>query len=96
MQRIAARRARGLEHAVDVEIGRGAAPAQRLRGIGLAHVQRARLVLGEDGDTAQPARRRGAHHADRDLPAVGDEQALERHGLQRYLNSERVSADPVP
>ena len=108
VQRVAARGARRGDDAVDVEIGRRAAPAQRLRRVGLARVQRARLVLGVDRDAAQPARRGGAHHADRDLAAVGDEQALEGHRAPRNapspaprnqptscLNSGRQTADSV-
>ena len=68
-----------LEHAVDVEVGGGPGPAERARHVRLARVERRGIVVGVDGDGPPPQLGGGAEHADRDLPAVGDQQRPRRH-----------------
>ena len=78
MDRPGACAASGLEHALDVEIalagGRG---ADQDGFVGLARVRPVGVGLGVDGDGADTEAPAGAEDAAGDLPAVGDEDALE-------------------
>ncbi len=62
-----------------VEVGPGAAPGQRDGHVGAPDVQAGGVVLGEDRDRAQAEVGRRAQHADRDLAAVRDEDAVVQH-----------------
>ena len=57
-----------------VQVGRGAGPPQGHRAVGPAHRERVAVVLGVDGDRLDVELGRGAHDAQRHLPAVGHEQ----------------------
>ena len=79
----------------DVEVGldRTLAVAHEIALVGLGPVQREAILPGVDRDRADAELVRGAHHADRDLAAVGDQEALDtasggmevRHGRFRWL-----------
>ena len=70
---------------VQVALGRGLA-AERVRLVGVADVQRVTVELGVHRDRGDPELSTGAHHADGDLAAVGDQDLLE-HGLPRIGRS---------
>jgi len=78
MDRVASRGPRGGDNLVAVEIGGGARATQGHGGVGLARVQRVGIVGGKYGDRAEAHLGGGAHHANRDLAAVGN-QELRRH-----------------
>ena len=69
-----------LHDAVDVEV---ALPSGRRTeahgGVGEAHMRRIKVRVAEDRDTADAQAPQGAENADRDLAAVGDEDAVKRH-----------------
>ena len=56
----------------------GGCRSDRLSGVGGADVNRARIGFRVDGNRTDAELTAGAHHAYRDLAAVGDKDALER------------------
>ena len=77
MNRVDARPARHPEHVVQIEVGidRRAALADEIALVGGEAMPRAAIFLGEDRYRAHLELARGAHDADGDLAAVGDEEA---------------------
>ena len=80
MDRVAAGRLRDRDDLLDVEIGGRADAGKRARLVGLARMQRAGVVFGKDRDRADPQLGRGAHDADGDFAAVGDQKIAGKHG----------------
>jgi hypothetical protein len=74
MDRIATGGDGRVDDRVDVEIGPCPTTAELIDRVGLAIVQRCRIVGRADGNGANPQITRGADDADGDLAAVGDEQ----------------------
>ena len=66
----------------EVGLGRGGG-ADPQRDVGGADVRRLAVGVRVDGDRAQAERAGGADHAQRDLPAVGDEDGVERHHMRK-------------
>ena len=77
MYRIAPRLDRQRNDACAVQIGRNARRPEAERYICMAGVKRLRVVLGVDRHSRNPQVRGGAGDADRDLPAIGDQQTIE-------------------
>jgi trehalose synthase len=71
---------------LDVEVGahRPAGLADRVRLVGLDPVERRAVLVRVHRDGADPELGRGAHHADRDLPAVGDEHRDDGYDITDY------------
>ena len=84
----------------EVEICGSTGPAQRPRLVGLARVQRIRVILGIDRDGADPEFGGGAHYPNRDFTAVGDQQARRHHQYKShslgFLKVLRSSQNPFP
>src|SRR5205085_5288903 len=87
MDGVAAGFARDRNDAVDVEVGTRAAVAERDRTIGASDVQAARVVGRIHRNAFAPVRSGGAKDADRDLAAIGDEQAFYHPALQKPMSS---------
>jgi hypothetical protein len=70
---------------VDVEVRPDgvALLADQVRLVRLEAVQRVPVLVRVDGDRAGPQLDRGPERADRDLPAIGDEDLLEHGGASR-------------
>jgi len=77
MDRVDARAARHADDVVHVEIGvdRGAAGTDRIALVGGEAMPGGSILLGEDRDRPYLQLTGGAHDADGDLAAIGDEQA---------------------
>ncbi len=89
MHGVGARGLGGRDHAVDVEVRGRADAAERPRLVGHPHVQARGVVLGMDRDGPETRVGRGPQDADRDLPAIGDEQRAESHGIDADLRAAR-------
>src|SRR6185437_16853520 len=79
MHRVGAARFCGFDDGLDIEIGfcrQRLADPHRL--IGFAHMQRVAVSVGIDRDHAIAEPARGAHDAQRDLAAIGDQYFRER------------------
>jgi hypothetical protein len=75
----------------EVALGRGRG-ADRIGLVGHQHVERLAVGLGEHGDGRDPLLAAGADHADRDLPAVGDEDL--RDGARGHRATRTMIPDP--
>ena len=79
MHRVALRALRRVEHRRLVEIGGRAPPGHELRPIRPHRVEGAGIILGIHHDRIEPELRRGSRDPDRNLPAIGDEDARNSH-----------------
>ena len=86
MDRIATRGLRNGDDLIEVEIGGGARTAQGTALVGLARMQRGRIVLGKYRERADSKFGGGAHYPDRDFTAIGDQQ-IDRHHRDRLCSS---------
>ena len=78
-----------------VEVGcRPRRRRERVRGRPPAHVQRRRIVRGEDGDGRDAELARRARDPDRDLAAVGDQQTLREHDGCGTISPGSFRVDP--
>ncbi len=75
---------------VEVALGRGV-PTQRVGLVGVPHVQRVTIEVGVDGDRADPELAAGAHHPNRDLAAVRDENFPEQRCSRLGRRTDAVS-----
>ncbi len=73
MNRVASGRVRRRQYLFDIEVGCGAAAAQRARHIGPAHMQRTRIIFRIDRDRADAQFGCRARNANRDLAAIGNQ-----------------------
>ena len=83
VHRVGAGLLRDRDDLADVEVGVARCRAvERVRLVGEPHEERVPVRLGVDGDTADAGVPAGADHPDGDLPAVGDQDLLQRCGLR--------------
>ena len=80
MNRLGPAASRHVENLVDVEIGLARRGRSDMVGVvGLAHVQRLAVDIGEDGDRLDAHLAAGANDADGNLTAIGDQHSLEHN-----------------
>ena len=92
MHRAGAARLGGCDDRRDVQIGlRRQRRADPHRLVGLAHMQRIAVGVGIDRDHAVTQAPRGAHDAQRDLAAVGDQDLVERRALHPFAAHGRAT-----
>ena len=80
VDRVTARRLRGSDDLVPVEVGARTEAGKRVGFVRDPRVQACRVVLGTGGDGAQSEIGSGTGDADCDFPAIADEQSAEAHG----------------
>ena len=95
MHGVAAGRLGRFDHRLDVEVAARAGARQRLRLVRPAHVQRRRVVGRMHRHRHDLQLPRGAHHPDRDLAAVRDEQFLNRHHILLLLGENIPATRPA-
>ena len=93
MHRVAVGLPRPPNNGVHVEVGASALAGQRRRGVGPAHMQRARIVRAEDRHGGDVQFRGGPGDADGDFAAVGDEQL---HGTRMLRPNLRAKRRNIP
>ena len=96
VDRLAAALLSGRDHGIHVQVRPRPTSRERVGIVSDAAVKALHVVLGVDGDRAQPQVCGCPGDPDGDLAAVGDEQAAEAHGLAaRSVASRLPSGRPV-
>ena len=94
MDRVCTRLLCGCKYGIDVEIAgagrRRPDPDRLVRGL---HMQRVCVGIGIDGDGADAEPRTGAHHAERDLAAIGDQDGADRTGTEEKRHCQHPTCD---